>query len=262
MAIVVTGLCVYPVKSCRGIALDRASIEARGIRHDRRWLIVDAEGRFVTQRTEPRLALVDVAVADALVLSAPGTGVLRLPLEPRGDRLRVIVWNDVVDAIDCGAAAARWASSFLGAHASLVYMPDHVRRPVKPAYARPDDIVGFADAFPLLLASTASLDDLNARMTGPVPMDRFRPNVVVSGARAWAEDDWKTMRAGGVTLRVVKPSDRCTIPTVDQRTGERGVEPLRTLATFRRIGNDVYFAQNCIPDGPGTIAVGDEVSVS
>ena len=149
-------------------------------------------------------------------------------------RHRVQVWRDEVEAIDCGAAAACWLNRWLGSRASLVFMPDDVRRPVKPAYALPSDIVGFADGFPLLIASTSSLDDLNARMDAPVPMDRFRPNIVVSGCGPWAEDDWRRIRVGKLEVRVAKPCNRCVVTTTNQQTAERGLEPLRTLARFRR----------------------------
>jgi len=259
----VRALFVYPVKSCRGIALERAVLERRGVRHDRRWMIVDAEGVFVTQRTEPRLACIEVAVDDALVLRAPHAPPLRVPFEPPpgAARRRVRVWRDQADALDCGPEASAWLSAWLGAPASLVFMPDDVERPVDPKRARPGDIVGFADAYPLLLASTSSLDELNARLDTPVPMDRFRPNVVVDGCAPWAEDGWRRVRIGDVPVRVLKPCDRCVVTSTDQRTGERGVEPLRTLASFRKHGNEVLFAQNAVHDAPGTIAVGDAVTV-
>ena len=261
----VEALHVYPVKGCRGIALARAQVEPRGIRHDRRWMFVDEAGGFLTQRTVHELALVDVAIeGEALALAAParGMGPLRLPLRPEGGARRSVgIWRDTVDAIDGGPEAAAWASALVGVPASLVHMPDDVRRPVKPAYARPDDVVGFADAFPLLLATTASLDDLNARLDRALPMNRFRPNVVVGGCVAWEEDGWTRVRVGALELRVPKACDRCVVTTVDQATGERGVEPLRTMATFRRRDDAVWFAVNAIPDGPGEIAVGDALTV-
>jgi uncharacterized protein YcbX len=227
-------------------------------------MIVDKEGTFITQREAPVLARVDVAVEEgSLVLSADGHGQVRVPAAPAMDaaRRRVRVWDSVVDAVDCGDAAARWLGDWIGADARLVFMPDDVERTVSPQHARPGDIVGFADGFPLLLATTASLDDLNARLPDPVPMDRFRPNVVVTGCAPWEEDTWTRVLVGGVPFRVAKPCGRCTIITTDQRTGERGVEPLRTLATFRQQGQKVNFAQNCVPDARGTLAVGDEVRV-
>lgn len=286
MDVVVSALSVYPVKSCRGVAVARSAVEARGLRHDRRWMLVDEQGAFVTQRTFPTLAQVEVALVaggaapvdaarafrmsdelprdpDELVLQAPGTGELRLPAVPPGGaaRRRVTVWRDQVEAIDCGVEASRWFSAWLGTPVALVFMPDEVLRPVNPKYARADDVVGFADGFPLLLASASSLDDLNARMAAPLPMDRFRPNIVVQGAAPWAEDTWRRVRVGDLTIRVAKPCSRCVVTTTDQGTAVRGAEPMRALARFRRMGNEVMFAQNAVPDAPGTIAVGDAITL-
>jgi uncharacterized protein YcbX len=261
----VASLHVYPVKACRGIALRTAAVERRGLRLDRRFLVVDEDGRFVTQRTEPRLALVDVAADPAssreIVLSAPGAPSIRMTLADREPRRRVTIWRDEVDAADCGEPAATWMSEWLAKPVRVVCMPDDVERAVDPKYARQGDIVGFADGYPLLVATTASLGDLNARLAEPVGMHRFRPNVVVSGSEPWAEDGWRRIRIGDLVLRVVKPCARCTVTTIDPRTAERGVEPLRTLATFRARDNDVLFGQNCIPESPGTISVGDPVVV-
>ncbi|HLK35868.1 MAG TPA: MOSC N-terminal beta barrel domain-containing protein [Polyangiaceae bacterium] len=258
----VVGVYVYPVKGCRGIALRQGFVGARGLTHDRRWMIVDEEGKFVTQRTEPSLATVDVAIeGDELVLQGPNDAPLRWRANALGSapRRRVKIWRDEVEATDCGADAAAWATRLLGKPASLVFMPDDVLRPVNPQYARPDDVVGFADAFPLLVASTSSLAALNARMTEALPMDRFRPNVVVDGFAPWAEDVWARILAGSLPIRIAKPCARCVVTTTDQRTGERGVEPLRALAAFRRRGNDILFAQNAVPDAVGTVAIGERV---
>jgi uncharacterized protein YcbX len=263
---VVRGIFVYPVKSCRGIALDRAEVEPRGLRYDRRFMIVDGTGTFVTQRTEPRLTGIEVTLDEergSLMLSASGCSVLRLALTPReGERVKVQVWRDEVDALHAGEEAARWVSVFLGAPASLVFMPDAVERPVRPDLARVGDHVSFADAFPMLVTTTDSLDDLNARLDRPLPMNRFRPNVVVSGCTPWEEDHWQRARIGVVPLRLPKACDRCVVTTTDQITGERGVEPLRTMATFRKWADSkVYFGVNAVPDARGTIAVGDRVTV-
>jgi hypothetical protein len=249
----VESLHVYPVKSARGIALESAAIEERGFEHDRRWMVVDARGRFVSQREEPRLALLAVAVeASELVLSTPGMPVLRVPLAPRGARRPVRIWDDPCEAVSVGPEAAAWLGDLFGAPSDLVYMPDDVRRP------RP---VGFADAYPFLLLSTASLDDLNRRLERPLPMNRFRPNIVVSGCAAFAEDAWRRIAIGGIPFAVAKPCARCAITTIDQETGERGVEPLRTLAAFRRVGTEVMFGQNLLHEGRGVVRVGDAVEV-
>ncbi|MGH7293974.1 MAG: MOSC domain-containing protein, partial [Polyangiaceae bacterium] len=262
----VAGLFVYPVKSCRAVALDRAVVEARGLRYDRRWMVVDPDGSFVTQRARPDLARVEVAVdpsSGILNLSTREHPTLQLPLVPDDGAARTVrIWDDEVEAIDGGADAARWISLVLGGAASLVFMPERTSRAVSPRYARGADVVSFADAFPILFTATASLADLNARLERGLPMDRFRPNVVVDGGTPWQEDGWRRVRVGRIGVRVVKGCDRCVVTTVDQRTGERGVEPLRTLATFRQREHKVYFGVNGIPEAPGEIAVGDVLTTS
>jgi uncharacterized protein YcbX len=261
----VASLHVYPVKACRGIALRTAVLERRGLQLDRRFLVIDEEARFLTQRAEPRLALVDVAgdpgESREVVLSAPGAPSVRLAPADSGPRRRVTIWKDEVEAADCGDAVATWMSQWLGRPVRVVCMPDDVERAVNPKYSRQGDVVSFADGYPVLIASASSLEDLNARLAEPVPMNRFRPNVVVSGAAPWAEDGWRRVAIGNVVLRIPKPCARCTVTTIDQVTAERGVEPLRTLATFRSHDNDVLFGQNCIPESPGSISVGDAVTV-
>jgi uncharacterized protein YcbX len=252
---------IYPVKSCRGHALAEATVEKWGLAGDRRWMIVDAEGRFVTQREEPRLATISVEVApDGLALRR-GEDRLFVPTPSReAPRPAVSVWRSTVPA----RIAAQSLEPLIGRDLRLAYMDDPLSRPVNPEYGAPEDRVSFADGYPLLLASTTSLDDLNARMAGPLPMDRFRPNLVVDGEPPWAEDYWRRIRIGAAVFRIVKPCDRCIVTTTDQATGARGAaggEPLRTLARFRRRGDSVFFAQNLIPDATGTIRIGDPVEV-
>jgi uncharacterized protein YcbX len=264
----VRALHIYPVKSCRGLALEEAVLEKRGLRHDRRWMVVDEERQFLTQRTDPRLALVGVTIeGEELRLAAAGHGEVRLVtshVPQRGtERTRVRVWKDEVEAADGGAEAAAWMTAWLGRPARLVSLPDDSVRTVNPKYANEGDEVAFADGFPLLIVTTASLADLNAKLKEPIPMDRFRPNVVVDGGEAWAEDAWKRIRIGTVSVRVAKPCARCVVTTTDQQTGARGVEPLRTLATFRssRDSRGEMFGQNAIPDGEGILRVGDTVTI-
>ena len=261
---VLSRLFVYPVKSLRGVAVDRAVVEPRGLRHDRRWMVVGADGQFLTQRTCPDLARLDAAVtADGLRLHADtSTCTVLTPSDTVGSE-RAVVWNDTVAVRPADAAAHAWLSAFLDRSARLVYLPPASVRRVDPAYRRrPDDQVSLADGYPALLTAEGSLDDLNRRIDAPLPMDRFRPNLVVRGTAPFAEDTWRRIRIGGVTFDVVKPCGRCVVTTRDQRTGAAGKEPLRTLATFRR-GDDgtVYFGQNLIPASMGTIAVGDAVEV-
>ena len=255
---------VYPLKGARGIALERADVLLTGLRHDRRFMILGADGRFVTQREEPRLALLETAIrGDDLVLAAPGIGEGALPLAPSTDgaaRVTVKVFDDTTQAIAVDTPANDVVSRHLGRDASIVFMPDDVVRPVESPYGAPGDRVFFADAYPVLLAARASLADLNARLDVPVPMDRFRPNLVVEGGSAFEEEAFARARVGTLELRMPKRCARCAVTTVDQTTAEVGKEPLRTLAKYRAASNKVYFAQNAIPDAAATIAIGDEVA--
>lgn len=257
-------ITIYPVKSAGGIAVQEREVEARGLAGDRRWMVVGPDGGFLTQRDWPRIALISTALdADTLRLDAPGCESLRVPRLPEGERLIVQVWRSVCAAVSAGAEADAWLSAFLEMPCRLVSMPDETRRTVSPDFAAGEGIVSFADGFPLLLIGEASLADLNSRLAAPVPMNRFRPNLVVTGAAPYAEDDWKQVRIGEVLFHVVKPCDRCVMTTVDQATGEKhGPEPLQTLAGYRRVGSGkVLFGQNLIPAAPGVVQVGDSVEV-
>lgn len=256
----VAALAVYPVKSCRGAWLDAARLGERGLEHDREWMVVDGEGGFLSQRSQPRLARVRTAVAEGrLVLSAAGHGRVEAALDHDGPARRVTVWHDVVEAVSAGAEAAAWLSDLLEVPCELVRMPSATVRPVEPGRVGPGHRVGFADAYPLLLLSEASLEDLNRRLERPVPMDRFRPNIVVGGCEPYAEDGWASITVAGIELVVAKPCARCVVVTTDQATGERSAEPLRTLASYRRGEGGVLFGQNLVHLGRGEIAVGDAV---
>lgn len=259
----VSGLFIYPVKSCRGIALDEAEVVARGFRHDREWMVVDGDGRFLSQRTNPELARVAVRISDRnLVVTADGMPPLEVALSrARGSTREVTVWGDVCTARSTGRRAAGWFSDFLGSAVDLVRMPRSTVRPVDPRCAGPGYQVGFADGFPLLLISEESLSELNRRLDVPVPMDRFRPNIVVAGCPPHAEDGWRRLTAGSVPLRVAKPCSRCVVTTTDQRTGGRSPEPLRTLATYRKVAGEVLFGQNLVHEGLGRIRRGDACRV-
>lgn len=264
----ISSLHVHPIKSCAAVPVERMVIGKRGPEGDRRFMIVDAAGRFVTQRTEPRLALVQVEVGPGkLSLAAPGMSRCVVDvLEDgacSGERVRVEVWRYRGDALGVGGAADAWLSDYLGRAARLVRCAPDMDRPANPEWAAPDTQVAFSDAYPILLISEASLDALNERIGGaePLPMARFRPNVVVSGCAPFAEDDWRTLRIGDALLDVVKPCDRCAVTTVDPATAARGKEPLATLATFRRSPSGVLFGQNCTARAPATLAVGAAVEV-
>lgn len=261
----ISALFIYPLKSARGVRLDQAQVAARGFRHDRRWMVVDEAGEFVTQRSHPELAKVAVKlVDDRLVLERPDAAPLELPAKiDSGESVEVRVWRDECAALSAGQEAAAWFSSFLGQPSRLVYMPDSTRRQVDPTYAQPGEIVSFADGYPFLLVEQASLDDLNERLDSPISMARFRPNIVVDGVEPFAADHWRRVRIGEVVMRLAKPCVRCVVTTTDQHTGQRSPasEPLRTLATFRRGDEGVTFGQNLIHEGRGVIRVGDAVEI-
>ncbi|MDQ6669176.1 MAG: MOSC domain-containing protein [Chloroflexota bacterium] len=262
--VVVSGLFVYPVKSCAGTALERAELGGRGIQHDREFMLVDPSGQFLTQRQLPRMALIHPTRSpDALELTAPGMPPLRLGPRRSGERQEVTVWRDRVGAIDQGQAAADWLSTYLGTACRLVRQADDAVRKVDPEFARePSDEVSFADGFPLLLISEESLADLNARLEVALPMNRFRPNVVVRGVgEPYAEDSWRQVSIGGVRFSLVKACARCAVTTTDQLSAERGREPLATLATYRRVARGVLFGQNLIHHTRGMLRSGDAVQI-
>jgi uncharacterized protein len=254
-------LHIYPIKSARGISLSSARVDIRGLEHDRRWMLVDEQGRFLTQRSIPRMALIRVELSSShLSVKAEGMNELRLSLRPdSGDSLHVCVWNDSFDAIDAGNDAASWFTKMLAFPCRLVFMPDMSERFVNPKYVPQNTLVSFADGFPFLLISQASLNNLNSRLAEPVPMNRFRPNLVIEGCTAYEEDSWASITIGSVRFRVVKPCWRCTVPTVNQETGIRAPEPILTLSSYRTREGKVCFGQNLTRETQGVLTVGDEV---
>jgi uncharacterized protein len=262
MTMKLSRLFVYPLKSAAGIELQDAVVDEFGIQHDRRWLIVDHDGVAVTQREHPELARLKPTIeSEGLRLDAPGRTAMRVS---RGNshRREVQVWNDRALAADVGQAAADWISDYLGQQLRIVYMPDQTFRRVDPAYSPAERRVSFADAFPFLILSQESMDGLNRRLEQPLLIERFRPNIVVTGAREpHAEDGWQHIRVGDLEFDLVKPCARCAVPTVDPKTGERGKEPTRTLSTYRKREGKVYFGQNAIHSRSGQLNVGDLVEV-
>jgi uncharacterized protein YcbX len=258
-----TGLVIYPIKSARGISLPESEVDRFGLRHDRRWMVVNPSGEFLSQRTHPRLALIAPEIdGRVLRITGPEMPPLELPLRPADTvRSRVAVWRDICPASWLGQDAAGWFSEFLNCACSLVYMADSVVRPADPAFAPAGTRVSFADGFPFLLTAEESLADLNRRLAEPLPMNRFRPNLVVAGGEAYAEDEWRSIDIGGIPMRVAKPCGRCVVTTTDQATGNRGKEPLRTLAAYRNRGGEVMFGQNVVHEDQGRLSLGDPVRV-
>ncbi|MBX7550857.1 MOSC N-terminal beta barrel domain-containing protein [Streptomyces sp. NPDC004232] len=267
----VQSIHVHPVKAFRGFAPREAVVEPWGLAGDRRWTLIDDGGKVVTQREQPRLALAaaELLPGGGVLLSAPGRAPLPVTVPEPGETVPISIFGTKVEAVPAAPPAHAWCSALLEADVRLVHMDDPAtRRPVDPAYALPGETVSFADGYPLLVTSAASLDALNSLIAegthgheGPLPMNRFRPNLVVAGTEAWAEDHWSRVRVGDVVLRVAKPSGRCVVTTTDQDTAVRGREPLLTLARHRRAGSMLVFGQNLVPVTPGTIRVGDPVRV-
>ena len=260
---VVSELYVYPIKSCRGLRLPSGEVEERGFRFDRRWMLADESGLFLSQRKIPAMALIDVALGPGhLTVSAPGMDPLVVPLEAGLEAsVQTTIWRDVVQAQPYGDEVNRWFSAFLGLPCRLVKFPDQARRNVDTRYAKQGEHTAFSDAYPFLAISEASLADLNSRLEHALPMNRFRPNIVLAGCEAFAEDTWPAFRIGPVTFRSAKPCTRCRVTTIDQLTGISGVEPLRTLSQYRRRGSGVLFGQNLLHSGSGRISVGDSVHI-
>ena len=291
-ALTVASLHIYPIKSLGGFSVEEARTTERGFEHDRRWMLVDENGRFFSQREIATMACLHCSPAQNgfQVTDIRTEEHLELPwaLE-HGDKVQASVWADPVIAVRAPAKFSEWFSDRLGRSVSLVFMPDGTRRPVDPTYAT--GITSLSDGFPYLIISQASLDDLNARISSahphispsahsriarsadphihpsahPLPMDRFRPNIVVEGGAAFQEDEWRDITIGDVRFSLVKPCARCVIPTTDQRSGERGPEPLRTLAGFRRRVTPegavkVEFGMNAMALGGDIVRVGDLVA--
>lgn len=265
----VASLHIHPVKGMRAVDVARANVETRGLAHDRRWLVVDELGVFLTQRSHPRLATIDASVTEAgIILSTDGVPPVAVARPGGRKRRRVIVWGSEIDAARADVSASLWLSPLVGENADLVYMDDAALRMKESVWTPAPVPISFADAFPILVTTTGSLAALNhdiVRHGGdPVPMARFRPNVVIDCEEPWAEDHWDRLRIGDVVLDLVKPSDRCIVTTTDQKTGARmGKEPLGALARIHRSTdpriNGVIFGENAVPRTPGAIAVGDAV---
>lgn len=255
---------IYPIKSLGGIALREAVVEERGLQHDRRWMLVDLDGKFITQRKVHEMALIDVALeTDGLTVmhrSFPQDPLFILFEPTSSESIKVQVWDDQVEAITVSEEADRWFSRHLNRSVSLVKMPEQTKRLIDPRYAKNGEAVSFADGYPLMAISQASLDALNTRLPELVSMRRFRPSVVIQGTLPHAEDTWTNIRIGSATFKAVKPCARCVLTTIDPATGQTGSEPLKTLATYRNQNGKILFGMNLLAQ-PGLIAVGDRVEI-
>jgi uncharacterized protein YcbX len=258
----------YPLKSCKAEVLQHARFDGLGLAGDRRWLLVDeSNGRFLTQRVLPQMSQLSVLWNETggVTLSTPGQAPLNVPIpENIESNLRgITLWRDTFRVPDAGDEAARWVSNLIGKPTRMVYMPTERARFMPSGYGEVNDRVNFADGFPLLLIGQASLDDLSHRIGRPQEMLRFRPNLVIDGAEAFAEDGWKRIRIGTLEFRLLIGCSRCILTTVDPATGERAEdrEPLTTLKTYREREGHIWFGQNMVSDGPGVLEVGMAVEV-
>jgi uncharacterized protein len=254
---------IYPIKSLGGIRLEQAKVEERGFQFDRRWMLVDGSGRFVSQREFPRLSLLQVGLEEngLKVFSKKDSDYkLFIPFEfVEGPDISVTIWDDQVVGRIVSKSVGQWFSEFLGFEVNLVKMPEFTQRKVDHRYAINSESVSFADGMPYLIIGQSSLDELNSRLLQPVPMNRFRTNLVFSGGSPFQEDRMKKIQIGSVVFQIVKPCARCVLTTVNQETGESGNEPLRTLASYRTVGNKVMFGQNALALNNGIVKVGDPI---
>jgi len=263
----VSQLAIYPLKSGGQIPLQAAKVDAFGLHMDRRWMVIDDNGHFVTQRQLPRMCLIQPVLNETgVVLQAPQMQDCNIAIDALTEKKSVTVWMDSCQALDCGDEAASWLSAFLDIKCRLVYFPDEEFRQVDLNFAQQGERTAFSDGFPFLLISEASLQDLNKRIkqnshSSTIEMRRFRPNIVVSGCEPYAEDQWKRIQIGEMQLRVVKPCSRCVIPGIDPDTGVRGDEPLKTLKEYRKEGKKIFFGQNVIAESTGRFEIDMPVTV-
>ncbi|MBO9200975.1 MULTISPECIES: MOSC domain-containing protein [Niastella] len=261
----VSELYIYPIKSLGGISLNSATLTDRGFEYDRRWMLVDDNNQFITQREVNAMALLKVQITEQglLIQNSRVKGEeLLVPFEPTTNETSMVtVWSNHCRAQRVSAEADTWFSKQLGMSCKLMYMPNSTNRFVDGRYAHNKEITSFSDAFPLLLIGQASLDDLNNRLTDPLPMNRFRPNLVFTGGTAFMEDDMKQFTINGITFFGAKPCARCVITTIDQQSGAKAKEPLKTLSTYRMKNNKVLFGQNLLYKGNGIISVGNTITI-
>lgn len=261
---ILTDIFVYPVKSLAGIKVSSWQVNEKGLLHDRKWMLIDSNNQFLSQRHVPKMVLIKTQLTDTeLILSTSSSGSISLPLNPQnGSEIISTIWDDHCLSKTVSKAADQWLSDFLSIECKLVYQPDTVIRPVDPNYAQASDKVNFSDGFPFLITSEASLEALNKAMGITLPMQRFRPNLVVSDCGSYAEDSWREITINNIHFRLPKACSRCSVPTVDTETAETNKEPLTTLNRLRKWNKKVYFGQNALHDTSGTLSVNSEVEIN
>ena len=259
-----SNLTYYPIKACRGFDVPESNVERMGLEHDRRMMVVTTDGEFLTQREYPKLALVTPTLLDGIVtLTAPNFDSIQVAIQTEGFTWPVNIWKSKgVAAIDQGDDVANWFSEWLDRDVRLVHIASGIQRKVSQEYAiNQDDHTGFADGYPILIISEESLQDLTSRLDSPLPMNRFRPNIVVKGCDPFEEDVWKRIRIGDIEMALVKPCARCVVTTIDKETLEKSKEPLKTLEKYRRHKLGAIFGMNVIPLNSGRLEVGMKVEI-
>lgn len=263
-SLLISELLIYPVKSLGGIRMESCRVTDRGFEHDRRWMLVDAKNRFITQREFPELVFFRTAILgnNICITDKRDNCSISIPLVTNGgETIAVDIWDDRCEAICMDQPISDWFSERLLQPVRMVYMPDQSRRPVDPAYAENGELTSFSDGYPVLIIGEASLQDLNRRLEIPITMDRFRPNIVFKGELPFEEDGFLEIFSGDVQFRAVKPCARCILTTTDQESGIRSPEPLKTLSVYRKLNNKIYFGQNLLVLKIGRIQVGDKLTI-
>lgn len=253
---------IYPIKSLGGISLQTSDVELRGLKYDRRYLLVDENRLFMTQRDYPQMAFLKLSFVEGgfRILDIRNSSTTIIPFESQSsDVIKVKIWEDVCCAVHVNKELDNWFSNALNKRCSLVYMPDDEKRIVEKKYINDEHIVSFADGYPFLILGKASLEDLNSRLKIPLSMDRFRPNFVFSGGEPYEEDNWKDFIIGDLKFKAVKPCARCVITTTDQETAIRNEEPLKTLSNYRKTNNKVMFGMNVICSKTGILSINENI---
>jgi uncharacterized protein len=256
---IISEIWIYPIKSLGGVRLQSAKVLPKGLAYDRRWMLIDGENNFMTQRVYPQIALFKLSLESGNFMISHSGDVIDLPFSTEDNSIVANIWNDSVEVYEVSKRHSDWFSKILEIQCKVVSFPENNPRPVDPRFSIAGDDVSLADAYPVLIIGQASLDDLNQRLKDPLPMNRFRPNIVFTGGEAYEEDSWGRFKIGQNRFAAVKPCSRCVLTTVNQDTGEKGTEPLATLAAYRRRDNNVYFGQNLIPLDYTEIAEGDAI---
>jgi uncharacterized protein YcbX len=259
----ISELYIYPIKSLAGIAVTKALVTKTGFEYDRRWMLVDENCRFISQREVSEMALLQVSVRDngLMVTHKTKSDSTIIPFQSAGRQVEVTVWDDTCMAEYVSAETDKWFSDMLGLNCRLVYMPDETKRVVDQRYAPADAITSFSDAYPFLIVGQASLDNLNSRLDQALPMNRFRPNIVFTGGQPYEEDRIAHFTVNDIDFFGVKLCARCNIITIDQETAQSAKEPTKTLAGYRKKNNKILFGQNLVHEGAGIIAIGDHMQI-